>query len=460
MTNDIVFSKARNLIQKHTMLTNNANVLVALSGGADSVTLLFTLYTLKTELNIARLAAVHIHHQLRGDEADRDAHFVESLCEQWSIPLFLHRIDVGALARTQKIGLEEAGRQARYRVFEQLCESENFTHVATAHTASDNTETVLLHLTRGTGVGGLAGIPPVRERYIRPLLTCTRQEIEAFCKKHQLPFVTDSTNSDQTFTRNRVRNCIVPELYSINPKIHEAVTRLSNMAREDESYWTETTQKAICEARIHEDIYSAAAIARLPNAVQRRVIYRLLTDYNGTCEEHHVRDIMEHLGTDTAIILGDQKIVTIKQGYLTLHGGTALTCDERVVQAGETYRFGNTCYRADVWDRDTFEKNQKIHKILLQFTCDYDKIKGTAFVRPRREGDTCSPFLRGGSRTLKKWFNAEKIPAARRDTIPVVADEEGIALVVGLGCDERTAIDDTTQRVLVFYITKEGKTYA
>ena len=460
MTNDIVFSKARTLIQKHEMLANNSKVLVALSGGADSVTLLFTLRSLKAELGIAHLAAVHIHHQLRGEEADRDARFVASLCKQWNVPLFLHHTDVGALAKTQKIGIEEAGRQARYTAFDKLCKSEGFTHVATAHTASDNTETVLLHLARGTGVGGLAGIPPVREQYIRPLLTCTREEIEAFCKEHQLPFVTDSTNNDVTYTRNRVRNRIVPELYTINPRIHEAVTRLSNMACEDESYWAETTQNAIHAAKVRDDIYSATAIARLPKALQRRVIHRLLTTYNGTCEERHVRDVMEHLDIDAAVTLGDHKTVTIKQGYLTLHSDNDSSCKERVLKAGETYCFGNTCYHATVWDRATFEKNQKIHKILLQFTCDYDKIKGTAFVRARREGDTCSPYLRGGRRTLKKWFNAEKIPAACRDTIPVVADEEGIALVVGLGCDKRTAIDDTTQHVLVFYITKEGKTYA
>ncbi len=460
MTNDIVLNKARALIEKHNMFPSQARVLVALSGGADSVSLLYALRLLKEELKIDRLAAVHIHHQLRGDEADRDARFVETLCKQWEIPLFLRRVNVKDIAKTQKIGLEEAGRLVRYTAFEELCTTEGFTQVATAHTASDNTETVLLHITRGTSIGGLAGIPPVRQNIVRPLLTCTRQEIEAFCLTHNLTYVTDSTNGDVTYARNRVRRCIVPELYTINPRVHEAITRLSTMAHEDEEYWEQAVSRAIETVRIEDGVYSAGAIADMPEALRRRVIRRLLSLCDGVCEEQHVRKILDCLTSEGAVILGNNKTVTVKQGYLTLCLNAVTSCEERLLNAGDTYRFGRTVYRAEVWDRQTFEKNQKIHKILLQFTCDYDKIKGKALVRTRREGDECTPYLRGGRRTLKKWFNAEKIPAARRSCIPVVADEDGVALVVGLGCDQRTAIDDTTQHILVFYVTEEEKTNA
>ncbi len=460
MTNDIVLNKARALIEKHTLFPSDSHVLVALSGGADSVTLLHILLRLKEERQIARLAAVHIHHQLRGEEADRDALFVETLCKQWEVPLFLRRICVADVAKTEKIGLEEAGRKVRYAVFRELCTSEGFTHVATAHTASDNTETVLLHVTRGTGIGGLAGIPPVRQNVVRPLLTCTRQDIESYCRENNLPYVTDSSNSDISYARNRVRNCIVPELYTINPRVNEAVMRLSAMAREDEEYWEKAVADAVNRVKLDDRVYSASAIAQMPNALQRRVIRSLLLSCNGVCEEWHVREVMHHIPSDGSVTLGNHITVTVKQGYLTLHNTATVFHEEQLLKAGETYRFGHTTYRAEVWDRNTFEKNRKIYKILLQFTCDYDKIKGTAFVRTRREGDRCSPYLRGGERTLKKWFNAEKIPAARRNAIPVVVDEEGIALVVGLGCDKRTAIDDTTQHILVFYVTEEGKTYA
>ncbi len=460
MTNDIVLNKARELIEKHNMFPPQARVLVALSGGADSVSLLYALCLLKEELKIDHLVAVHIHHQLRGDEADRDAHFVETLCKQWKIPLFLRRVNVKELAKTQKIGLEEAGRNVRYAVFQELCKTEGFTQVATAHTASDNTETVLLHIARGTGIGGLAGIPPVRQNIVRPLLSCTRQEIEAFCFTHNLTYITDSTNNDATYARNRVRRCIVPELYTLNPRVNEAITRLSAMAREDEEYWERMVSDAVETVRLEDGVYSARAIADMPKALQRRVIRHLLTLCDGVCEEQHVREVLDCLTSKGAVVLGNNKMVTVKQGYLTLCLNAATSCEERLLKAGETYRFGHTVYRTEVWDRRTFEKKQKIHKILLQCTCDYDKIKGKAFVRTRREGDECTPYLRGGQRTLKKWFNAEKIPAARRNCIPVVADEEGVVLVVGLGCDQRAAIDNTTQHILVFYITEEEKTNA
>ncbi len=460
MMNDTVLTKARALLQQHHMVSPRAQLLVAISGGADSVVLLYVFHLLKEELAIDRLAAVHIHHQLRGEEADRDARFVETLCKQWDIPLFLRYVDVRAVAQAQKIGLEEAGRQVRYAVFDELCVSEGFTQVATAHTASDNTETVLLHLARGTGVSGLGGIPPVRQKVIRPLLTCTRQEIEAFCKAHALPFVIDSTNSDTVYARNRVRNCIVPELYTLNPKVHEAISRLSAVVRDEEDYWDTVVTDAVHNATVDRGVYSAHAIAKLSTALQRRIIRHLILSIDGVCEERHVQKVMEILTSEGAVTVGENKAVTVKQGYLTLCNAVATDFEERVLQPGETYCFGNTVYRAEVWDRETFEKNKKIHKILLQCTCDYDKMKGTAVVRTRQTGDECSPYLRGGRRTVKKWLNAEKIPSVLRATIPIVADEEGVVLVVGLGCDERVAIDDTTEHILVFYITEEEKTYA
>lgn len=460
MMDDTVLGKVQTLINKHAMFPPHAHVLVALSGGADSVTLLQVLCSLQKELSIDRLAAVHIHHGLRGEEADRDEQLVHALCDRLGVSLFVHHADVANVAKTQRLGLEEAGRAVRYAVFEELALAEGFTHVATAHTASDNIETVLMHVARGTGIGGLAGIPAVRGNVVRPLLTCTREEIECFCDRHNLMYAVDSTNADTAFARNRVRHCIVPELYRLNPRIHEAVTRLSVMAREDEDYWQGVVSDAVKAAEVSRGVYDAAMLHALPPALKRRVIRRLLVSLDGVCEEHHVRQIMEQLSSEGAVTLGPNKTVTIKQGYLTVDAESTASPDERLLKAGEIYHFGHVAYRAEVWDRNTFENHRKIHKILLQYTCDYDKIKGTAYVRSRREGDACSPYGRGGKRSLKKWFNAEKLPAVYRNCIPVVADEEGIALVVGLGCDARTAIDDATKQILVFYIIEEDQTYA
>ncbi len=460
MTSNRLLENVRRLMREREMLPPHAHVLVALSGGADSVALLYAMHRLREEFAVDRLAAVHIHHGLRGDEADRDEAIAQAHCERLGVPLYVRHIDVASVARQTHVGLEEAGRAVRYGVFDELLNSEGFTRLATAHTQNDNTETVLLHLARGTSPAGLCGIPAVRGRYIRPLLTCTRDDVEAFCEDDLLTFGVDSTNADIAFSRNRVRNCIVPHLYTLNPRVHDAVSRLSVMASEDEEYWRDTVEATIRESEVAAGVYNAEKLSALPTALQRRVIQRLLTARGGKCEERHIREVMALLRDRGGVTVGGNVPVTVKQGYLAV-GTAPSVADERPLTAGETYRFGDTVYRAEVWERTDFENYQKIHKILLQYTCDYDKIKGVACVRGRRDGDTCEPYRRGGRRTLKKWFNAEKVPAARRDTVPVVADDEGVVLVVGLGCDARAAIDDTTKRVLIFFeINEEGEMYA
>lgn len=454
MTNNRLLDNVRRLLRERAMLPPHAHVLVALSGGADSVALLFALYHLREEFAIDRLAAVHIHHGLRGEEADRDEAIAKAHCERCGIPFYVRHIDVAAVAQQTHCGLEEAGRTVRYAAFDALLNDEGFTHLATAHTQNDNTETVLLHLARGTSPTGLQGIPAVRDRYIRPLLTSTRQDVETFCEEHLLTFGVDSTNADTAYARNRVRNCIVPHLYTINPRIHDAVFRLSCMASEDEAYWRAVVNTAIEDSKLSSGVYSIEKLTALPTALQRRVIGQLIAAHGGAVEERHVREVMALLPDEGALVVGGGIPVTVKQGYLTV-GDTPPVAFEQLLAAGETYRFGDTVYRAEVWDRPTFENYQKIHKILLQYTCDYDKIKGVAYVRSRREGDTCDPYRRGGRRSLKKWFNAEKVPAVRRDAIPIVTDDEGVVLVVGFGCDTRAAIDDTTGRVLIFFEINE-----
>lgn len=455
MTNNLLLENTRRLLREREMLPPHAHVLVAVSGGADSVALLYAMHYLRTEFTVDRLSAVHIHHGLRGDEADRDEAIVKAHCERLNVPLYVRRIDVAAVAASMHCGLEEAGRAVRYDVFDELLASEEFTHLATAHTQNDNTETVLLHLARGTSPAGLCGIPAVRGRYIRPLLTTVRTDVEAFCEENLLTYGTDSTNADTAFARNRIRNCIVPHLYTLNPRIHEAVSRLSVMANEDEAYWVNAVQTMLGECTVSIGVYDAKKIAALPSALQRRLIQRIIVDGGGECEERHVRDVMSLLKHRGSIKVGGNVSVSVTQGFLTV--GDVSRTDERPLTVGETYRFGDTIWRAEVLERTDFENYQKIHKILLQYTCDYDKIKGVACVRSRRDGDTCDPHRRGGRRTLKKWFNAEKIPATRRDGIPIVADTEGVALVVGLGCDTRVAIDDTTKRILLFFETNEGR---
>ena len=213
-------------IVAYDMLRPGEPVLVALSGGADSVALLRVL----RELGYA-VRAFHLNHCLRGAESDRDEAFCRTLCAQLGVELTVERVDVAAAAREQSKGVEETARRIRYA---RLHDAAQGAKIATAHTADDNLETMLFHLVRGTGPKGLAGIPPVRGQIIRPLLQVERAQVETYLASLGQDYVTDSTNMDETYTRNRIRHTVVPALWAIQPSAAQAAARLRDMQRQHE----------------------------------------------------------------------------------------------------------------------------------------------------------------------------------------------------------------------------------
>lgn len=256
------------------MTDNFANVAVALSGGADSVSLLRALAESADLLGIT-VCACHLNHGLRGEESDRDEQFCKSLCEKLQIPIYTKRIDVAAHQNKHE-GTENAARRVRYAFFREIHERVGGV-VATAHTASDNTETVLLNLTRGTGLRGLCGIPPRREFIIRPLLKVTREDVERYLDSIGQDFTTDQTNLSLDYTRNKIRMNITPRLEEINPTFAQAVARMCGAAREDCEFLEELAERALAEAESGRG-YDAAKINALPEAVKSRAVRKILED--------------------------------------------------------------------------------------------------------------------------------------------------------------------------------------
>ena len=216
--------KVLDTIEKYEMIGQGDHVCAAVSGGADSAALLAFLLSLREPMGLT-VTACHLNHCLRGAEADRDEAFVRELCQRWQVPLTVERVEVAELARQEHLSEETAGRKARYALFERL-HRETGCKVATAHTLSDNMETVLFSMARGTGLRGMCGIQPVRDYLIRPLIAVTRQEVEAYCAENGIGFVTDSTNFSEEYTRNRIRLRLIPELYALNPALPEAFAHL------------------------------------------------------------------------------------------------------------------------------------------------------------------------------------------------------------------------------------------
>ena len=278
----LFLDKVRAAVSEFGMTENVGTVAAALSGGADSVSLLRALLMLREELGIS-VRACHLNHCLRGEESDQDERFCEELCGELSVPLDKARIDVSALKGKHE-SVEEAARRERYGFFREVLKNADISDkaavIATAHTASDNAETVLFNLTRGTGAGGLCGIPPVRRSeglsVIRPLIGCTRGDVEGFLNALGQGYVTDKSNLSVEYSRNRIRLNVVPELEKINPSLAETITRMTKNLRGDNEFLDELTRNALENSRKGKG-WDAAVLSALPEPVKARAVRSILT---------------------------------------------------------------------------------------------------------------------------------------------------------------------------------------
>ena len=302
-------TKVFKTIQKYNMIAPQEPLLVAFSGGADSMALLHFLCQ-----NVRNpLFAAHINHHLRGEESDRDEAFARTICEKMGMELFVLQADVQKEAETKGFSIEQAARSLRYDFLEKTAEGLH-AKIATAHTLSDNMETVIFHLVRGTGLKGLCGIPPVRNNIIRPLIACTRDEIEAYCTSNNLSYVTDSTNIDTKYQRNFIRHQIIPALTQINPAFDTAIHRLTEGLVEDEAFLSQTALE-----HIEKFGYSQAELAALSPAIRVRVLRRFIEEFAGKMGEAvHIQAMEELIFRGRGeVALPNGVIACVKKSVLT-----------------------------------------------------------------------------------------------------------------------------------------------
>lgn len=429
--------KVRNTFEEYSMPVRNQRVVVALSGGADSMALLNVLFSLRDEYGIA-LEACHVNHGIRGESAGRDETFVKAECEKLGIKLHLLHADVPALSKEKGIGLEECGRQVRYGFFASLGNC----LIATAHTLSDRCETLLLNETRGTSLKGLCSIPAVRGNVIRPLIDCTRAEIEAYCAENSIKFVTDETNFDDVYSRNRIRLNVIPELKKINPSFENAAARLIASANEDESYFEAVTEETFLKAKLQNG-FDADFIKNQHPSVRKRVLVRILKEQAGvTPELIHLKLIDKILDGGTAEITGNT-IVNVRNSVLTINPEAENTTEWE-------YDFSSLCaaldfgkVKAEIFNKNELPPKQIVHNKVL----DYDSIVGKCVLRNRRAGDKMRLAGSSCTKTLKKLFNEKHLEG--RNNLLILADELGILWVQGLGCADRAKITQETKKILV-----------
>ena len=404
-----MLNKLRAFLKEQALLSPGDKVIAAVSGGADSVAMLFALYLLRDELGIT-LEAAHFNHHLRGAESDRDEAFVTDFCGRYCIPLHLGS---GRIVSGKK-GLEAAARDARYAFLRSLPGK-----VATAHTADDNAETVLMRLIRGTGLKGLGAIAPVSGNVIRPMLTVTRDDVEAFLEEYALPHVEDSSNAEDDFLRNRIRHSILPLMRAENPRIGENLSAMALLLRQDE---------ACLQAMIPEEqMPDVSRLKAMEPALRRRTLERFLKA-QGVREPEQIHilqaeQLLYHWSPSASMQFPGS--VTIGRQYDCL---VRLECapelpETRLSVPGETCIGGKRFvseYATDLEERPD--------SVLV---CPV----GALIVRSRRSGDTMR--LPGGTRSLKKMYIDRKIPASQRAAVPVLADDRGVLAVFGIGMDIR-----------------------
>lgn len=379
----------------------------AVSGGADSMALLWGAYLLRDSLGF-QLRAVHFNHQLRGAESDRDERFVRDFCSRFEIPLTVS----GARVISGKKGLEAAAREARYAFFDTLPGL-----IATAHTADDNAETVLMHLIRGTGLKGLGGIAPVCGNRIRPMLGITRQRVLAFLEDYHIPHIEDSSNAGDAYLRNRLRHSVMPLLKGENPRLAENISEMAQGLRRDE--------QALAKMADYEKLPDVAALRTLSPAVRSRMLERFLKE-NGVPEPER-----EHITLAESLIFSEKPSaaghfpggVTLRRNYERLE----VQLPEKPLETVILPECG-TVELPEAGLRVTVRPAKEIVNQQTVFTVNS---QGPMVIRARQSGDTLR--LPGGTKQLKKLFIDRKIPAARRLRIPVVADARGVLGVYGIG---------------------------
>ena len=466
--------KVEEFIRKYHMIEEGDRVIAGVSGGADSVCLLFMLCSLREKMKF-QILVCHVNHGLRGAEADADEKFVEELCERLGVPCRIFRENVELTARKRKQSFEEAGRMVRREAFEAMCREYGGTKIATAHHQDDNAETMLLNLARGTGLNGLCGIRPVRERWIRPLLCLGRAEIEEWLESRKIGFCRDATNEEDEYTRNRIRHHIIPALeQQVNMGTVRHLNELSAQLQEVWDFIREQTMEAwdACVS-VKEDAAGRPTVRidgrrfqETAPAVRKFLAAECIREAAGAGKD--IESV--HIDALTALFekqTGKSLNLPYRVRAVKTYAGVELTKGEKAGKdagkeevelriPGEVLFPGTnkkiTCTVFEVQgDFSAKEIPQKSYTKCF----DYDIIKYSLSARFRRPGDYFTVDRKGSRQKLKSYFINEKVSREERDRTLLIADGGHIVWIPGMRMSSAYQIGSKTKRILKIKITEE-----
>ena len=430
---------------RYNMPLFGRTVAVGVSGGADSMALLNVLLELKDEFGM-NIIACHVNHGIRGETADRDEKFVAEACKRLGVDVRILRADVPGTAKIMHLGVEECGRRIRYDFFNSVADD---VIIATAHTLSDRSETLLLNIARGASVKGLCSIPAVRGNIVRPLIDCTRADIEKYCSDNSIEFVTDETNFEDIYSRNRIRLNVIPELKKLNPSLERAFMRLISNAEEENGFMNGFSREILGKVKL-KDGYNARLLNDEHPAVRKRVIFEIINTETGIAPEAvHVEQVDKILQGGRTEIIGDT-VVEVKNGVMKINPQKEEIADWEFDFDSLSAEIPFGKIRGEIIHRNNLPLKQSVHNKVL----DYDSIVGHSVLRNRRPGDKMKLAGSSCTKTLKKLFNEKHVE--NRNCAAVLADEAGICWVQGLGCADRCKIKPETDKILIIGEDKQN----
>lgn len=454
-------------IKDNNLINPKDRILVALSGGPDSVCLLNILYNLKEELDI-EIGAAHLNHMLRDEDAFQDEEYVKNLCESFDIPCFVKRVDINKYSKENKMSSEMAGRDARYNFFDEVIREHGYNKIATAHNANDQAETILFRLMRGTGIEGLCGIKVCRDKIIRPILCLSRKEVEEYIEVNNLKPRIDKTNFEKIYNRNKIRLDILPYIKeNFNEDIIQTLNRMSVLLQKDNEFIEKSARSFYEKYCAEQQDYFIIKKKMFDNheAVVTRVIRYALTNFSKThydFEMKHIYDICNLAKNNSGKVIDlPNKIyaeniygdIYIKERIINnnIHVKQEIKINKDDID-GKKIAFQNNIIEFSLVNNDS-SLNLKQNILIRYF--DFDKINNFISLRNRKNGDKISPLGMSGSKKLKDIFIDMKIPKEERDSVPLLCFDENISWIVGLRVSEEYKITNKTKNILKVIVKRE-----
>lgn len=422
-------NKVLKTVKKYNMLSKGDRVLIGVSGGADSIALLEFFVSVKEKYDLD-ICVAHIEHGIRGEDSVNDAEFVKNYCKKLGVNFYLKTIDAPNLAKKAKMGVEEYSRMARYDFFNTIeCDK-----IATAHNLTDNIETLLFRLARGTGLKGACSIPAVRGKIIRPFIEVSSGEIRKWCNDNNIPYRVDCTNSDSAYSRNLIRLEILPLFEKLNANYQDNIENFISDVNEDYAFIDDYV-KNIYPKIVKNNEIDLPKLNELDLSIKKGILIMFFDENGYSLNRIHLQSVID---------------ITLKSGKSQIKENVFAISAKGKIRIAKF--------------NDLNKKDEFVTKILnidefkdknIDFYCDCDKIVGNIIIRAKQAGDRIKPAGRNVSKTLKKLFNESAYPIEKRDKKIVVCDDFGIVGVIGLCADERVKVDCNTAKILTIKLPSE-----